>query len=413
MSAHPTNAAAATESAVAELQGLYGPFTFPEKLLQKIWWRGDFDRERARTGDGTRMTVRHPGRWNHLGGPDFRGARLRFGDGAEGTGDVEVHLNADEWEAHGHARDRAYDDVALHVVLFPPPPGHVTRGARGQEIPVLALLPLLEHDLEEYAAEDAVELLAGRPVAQIAEALAPLALAELTALLRQHAEVRWWQKMYFARLRVQRLGWTEACHHAALEILGYRFNRAPMLRIAAAFPLGAWADLDPQTAFAGETWSLHGVRPANHPRHRLAQYATWRRLRPDWPVQLAALGERLPRIAPDATTGDARREHGFATLRAQWSAAICGETVRGSRFDNLVCDGFLPLLALRDAAAARELWQHWFAGDLPAGVLRALRRLEVFAGRGRPACHGGAQGLMGWLLEREQAAQPPWRGKLN
>jgi hypothetical protein len=354
------------------------------------------------------VAVLHPGRWNHLGGPDFRGARLRLGDGAEVVGDVEVHLHASDWDAHGHARNTAYDDVALHVVLFPPPAGHVTRGRGANAIPVLALLPLLDHDLEEYAAEDAVESLAGRPLAQIAEALAPLPAPELAALLGQHADVRLWQKVYFARLRVQRLGWEEACHHAALEILGYRFNRAPMLRVATTFPLATWTSLDPRGVFESETgWSLHGVRPANHPRTRLAQYAAWVRARPDWPQRLAVLAARLPRIAKGGATGAVRREQGLAALRAEWSEAICGNAVRGARFDNLVCDGFLPLLALRDGAEVRELWQHWFAGDLPRRLVEALRRLEVFDGRLNPACHGAAQGLLGWLIEREQAANPP------
>lgn len=405
---------ASSSSAVAELQGLYGPFTFPEKLLQKIWWHGDFDHDQAKTGDAKRVSVLHPGRWNHLGGPDFRGARIKLGDGTEMTGDVEVHLRSTDWDAHGHARDPAYDHVILHVVLFPPAPGHVTRGAGDREIPVLALLPLLDHDLEEYAAEDAVESLAGRPVAQIAEALAPLPPTELAAVIGQHADARLWQKVYFARLRVQRLGWEEACHHTALEILGYRFNRAPMLRVAAAFPLGAWNGIDPRGVFESEAagWSLHGVRPANHPRNRLTQYAAWVRARPDWPHRLAGIATRSPRVSANAATGAVRREHGLAELRATWAAEICGNAVRGARFDNLVCDGFLPLLAVRDGIEVRELWYHWFAGDLPRKLLEALRQLEVFGGRTSPACHGAAQGLLGWLIEREQTAKPPPRAAI-
>ena len=104
--------------AVAEIQGLYGPFSFPEKLLQKIWLRGDFNRAAAVTTDGRRVTVLQPGKWNRLGGPDFRGARLRLDDGPEFTGDVELHLRASDWAAHAHVADRAYDGVVLHVVLF-------------------------------------------------------------------------------------------------------------------------------------------------------------------------------------------------------------------------------------------------------------------------------------------------------
>src|ERR1044071_3371281 len=92
---------------VAEVQGLYGPFFFGEKLLQKIWLRGDFEKSAARLVDGRSLRIIHPGKWNLLGGPDFKSARLAFGDGPEICGDVELHLRAVDWMAHGHAADAA------------------------------------------------------------------------------------------------------------------------------------------------------------------------------------------------------------------------------------------------------------------------------------------------------------------
>ena len=393
--------------AVAEIQGLYGPFSFSEKLLQKIWQRGEFDRSKAVTAGGQRVQVLHPGKWNLLGGPDFKGARIRFADGPVISGDAELHLNAEGWAEHGHARDRAYDGVVLHVVLFPPEPAHVTHGAGGNEIPILVLLPLLLHDLEEFAAEDAVENLANRPVSRVQEILGTLGAEELMALLRAHAERRWRQKVHFARLRVQRLGWEGACHHAALEILGYRFNRAPMLRIAAAFPLGEWARgaVEPDVVYGNETgsWSLQGVRPANQPCTRLRQYAAWVRTGPDWPGRLAALKEILPVASATPATAWSRRVHRFRALREKIAASVGANAVGGTRFDNLVCDGFLPLLAAETGADPAGLWWHWFPGDLPPMIAQALRGLGVIGTRGAPASHGLGQGLLGWLLERERA----------
>src|SRR5215207_829853 len=103
---------AATPLAVAEIQGLYGAFSFPEKLLQKIWLRGDFNRAAANTTDGRAVRIGHPGKWNLLGGPDFRDARFTLGGEREACADIEVHLHAADWDAHGHARDAAYDRVA-------------------------------------------------------------------------------------------------------------------------------------------------------------------------------------------------------------------------------------------------------------------------------------------------------------
>jgi len=393
--------------AVAEIQGLYGPFTFPEKLLQKIWLEGAFDRGAAATTAGQRVQVLHPGKWNLLGGPDFKGARLRFADGPVVNGDVELHLDAADWAAHGHARDPAYDAVVLHVVLFPPESASSTAGAGGREIPMLVLLPLLLHDLEEYAADEAVEALANRPLSRVQEELGQLAAEELAKLLDNTAALRWRQKVHFARLRIRRLGWEAACHHAALEILGYRFNRAPMLRIAAARPFQEWtrAADTAEAAFDAEAgaWSLQGVRPANHPRLRLRQYAEWAAAKPDWPTRLRALADGLAPIAMDRPSGEVRRECRFTARRAEIATAVCADAMGGTRLDNLACDGFFPLLAAETGAELAGWWFHWFPGDLPPQLGWALRGLGAIGGRGQPASHGLGQGLLGWLLERERA----------
>lgn len=398
----------ATESAtplVAEIQGLYGAFSFPEKLLQKIWLRGNFDRAAARTTGGRRVRVLHPGKWNLLGGPDFLGARLKFDDGSEITCDVEVHLRAADWDAHGHASDRAYDDVGLHVVLFPPEPRHVTRGARGRELPVLALLPLLHHDLEEFAAEDAVENLANRAAARLPEELGVLPQRELLELLHRHSAARWRQKVHFARLRVQRLGWEAACHQTALEILGYRFNRAPMLRIAGQWPLSEWAsgraEVDAIYADEQAGWSLQGVRPANHPRTRLRQYAAWTRERPDWPLRLEKIGAGSPDVDAREFTREVRRNGKFAALRERMAEEVSSGALSGTRWDNVMCDGGWPLLAAHGSRDFFGIWFHWYAGDLPPLLTSGLRQLGVFDGRAQPACHGAAQGLLGWMIERD------------
>jgi hypothetical protein len=391
---------------VAEIQGLYGAFSFPEKLLQKIWLQRAFDLDRARTVDERRVRVIDPGKWNLMGGPDFRVARIRIDDGPEIVGDVELHLRASDWDAHAHARDSAYNNVILHVVLFWPEAGAVTRGAGGGEIPVLPLLPLLHHDLEEYAADEAVESLANRPTARLTNELAVFPPRELKSVLELHAAGRWRQKVHFARMRVQRLGWENACHHAALEVLGFRFNRSPMLRVAGRWPLAAWAsrkiDLDAIYGAESDGWSTQGVRPANHPRVRLRQYAAWTAARPNWPTLLPTAFDQARNFEWAGETTPQRREHGLARLRDGIAEGISGGAVGGTRLDTLICDALLPLVATRgDQFDRRGCWFHWFIGDLPPFVNAGLRYLGVWDGREQPACHGLAQGLLGWLIERE------------
>jgi hypothetical protein len=399
-------------SVVAEVQGLYGPFSFGEKLLQRIWMRGDFAHCGVRLLDGRSLRVIYAGKWNLLGGPDFKSARVSFDGEREITIDVELHLHASDWVAHRHAQDPAYDNVGLHVVLFPPEPAHITYGVNRREIPVLVLLPLLQHDLEEFAADEAIEVLSGQSAFTAPEELASLDPERLFAVLRERANARWQRKVHFAQLRLHRLGWQSACHHAALEVLGYRFNRAPMLRIAGRWSLEDWSSpsFDPEEIFASEygRWSLQGVRPANSPRTRLQQYAAWTRAVPDWPSSVLAFADNLPQI-PSAETRDVRRIHCFAKIRESIAGSICGNALGGTRLDNFFCDALLPLhtARARDSVNGRnvsfnfEVWFHWFPGDQSPPLLRILRQLGVTDGRAQPSCHGFAQGLFDWFIERD------------
>lgn len=398
---------------VAEFQGLYGPFACPERVVQKIWLRGDFLRDNLRTTDGRSLEVLHPGKWNLAGGPDFRGAHVRLDD-QDRQGDIEVHFRASDWRAHRHQADPAFSGVILHVLLFPPDPNEPpARRADGEELPTVVLLPLLLRDLEDYASDDAIEALTARDEWRMQAELASLAPAARLSLLRRHAANRWRQKVRFARLRLDKLGWHAASHHAALEVLGYRHNRAPMLAVATRFPLARWSDpsLDPAAVFATDrlNWHRQGLRPANHPQARLIQYAAWNRAVSTWPDQLLTWAETLPALPePHPPTREARRQLDLAAARRRLTEQVLGSALGGTRLDNLVTDGFLPLVAARTGQDLAPAWFHWFLGDIPDQVRRALHQLGLAHPPEQPACHGFGQGLLDWLISRETRASS-WR----
>jgi len=336
---------------------------------------------------------------------------LRIG-GADVTGDVEIHLRETDWQAHQHAADPAYASVILHVVLFPPRQ-NFTAGANGRAIPILALLPLLRHDLEEYAADAAVERLAEHPLTHAHKTLSTLPQDELLAALAGHAEKRWRRKIHYARLRIERLGWEEACHHTALEILGYSANRSAMLAIATAFPLRDWQarSASPDEVYARHrddgSWASAATRPANHPRARLRQYAAWVAARPNWPEILRGFFMPAPESVTKAgSVAAVRRALKIVALRKRVAAGICAHAPGGTRLDTLVTDGFLPLLAAQTLASESALfafWKNWFVGDMPAQYPKLLRTLEVTGARDTPLHNGAAQGLLGFLIEAEAA----------
>ena len=393
---------------VAEMQGLYGPFTMAERVVQKIWLQRDFDHDRARLTDGLTLQVHTAGVWNLLGGPDFRAARLAI-DGVECTGDVEVHFHATDWDAHGHVRDAAYDRVALHVVLFPPGAGERSPlNKSGEPIPTLVLLPLLYRDLEEYASDDALEALTERDEWRFFAELAGRPFGEMQSLIRDRAQQRWRQKIYFAKLRIEKLGWEAALHHTALEILGYKRNRATMLNVATRYPIGIWRKgIDVQAIFSEHQmqWQLHGIRPANQPLHRLFQYERWIKRRPDWPEKVAGLFAGLLAMNPGMSpTRIARQSLDLQQWRKSLAQTLTADVVAGTRFDNLVCDGLLPLLSANTGSDFFFVWFHWFLGDVPDQIRRMMPKLGLADGQMQPFCHGYARGLLGWFLESEARA---------
>lgn len=86
-----------------------------EDFLHYLWKHKKFAFAKARTTSNHSITLITAGTHNHGAGPDFFNARLTIAD-QEWAGNVEIHLKASDWYAHGHETDPAYDTVILHVV---------------------------------------------------------------------------------------------------------------------------------------------------------------------------------------------------------------------------------------------------------------------------------------------------------
>lgn len=85
-----------------------------EAFLQYVWQHRLLEEPLA-TVDGLPVVVERPGKLNRDAGPDFVDARLLIGE-IRWAGNVEVHINASEWNQHRHSNDPNYNNVVLHVV---------------------------------------------------------------------------------------------------------------------------------------------------------------------------------------------------------------------------------------------------------------------------------------------------------
>ncbi len=85
-----------------------------EELMYYVWQQRLFSS--IVTLDNIPIEIIHPGVRNLDSGPDFFNAKVKI-DGMVWAGNVEMHVKASDWFKHNHHKDRAYDNVILHVVM--------------------------------------------------------------------------------------------------------------------------------------------------------------------------------------------------------------------------------------------------------------------------------------------------------
>ena len=135
-----------------------------EEFLHYIWQHRLYHPGPHKTKDGQTIEIVHPGTKNTDSGPDFFNAKIKI-DGTLWAGNVEIHLNEDDWFRHNHHKDEAYNNVILHVVDNT---SGSTSNSREEKIPVLKL-PYSAHLPEKYDSlnESKYEIKCSSSVSQI------------------------------------------------------------------------------------------------------------------------------------------------------------------------------------------------------------------------------------------------------
>ena len=305
----------------ARAQRIYeGPPVRPvgnERLLQAAWRR--LSRGAVVPGrDGAGYAVLYPGRPADGPGPDFRDAVLRGPDGRVMRGDVEIHVRASGWRAHGHHRDPRYNGVAFHVTGEPPAgdgdEAHPVLTASGRSLHLLVLAP-----------PDSAGTHSG-PAGTTHEAVRPPGFPEpenhprlaTPADLAAAGDQRFLGKSAGFSIALREDGGDAAAWASVLDCLGYSRNRRGFRRVATRLPwprlrdaLEAGADAMPLLLWAGgfgpkprqlasisrvndvtrltgrpaPAW-VPGGRPDNTPERRLAAAAALAgRWRADGPLE--------------------------------------------------------------------------------------------------------------------------------
>ena len=250
--------------------------------------------------DGRRFWVVYPGRLSSRAGPDFRDSVIATETGELLTGDIELHLDASDWNSHRHHLDPNYNGVILHVALSPRAVESSPQQSRTRA-PVVSLEPVMEELTR-----------AKRPAVTVVDRLKGLGQTGLEGLLDHAGDQR-----FYARSRGFAMGLDsgdpdEALYGALMEGLGYASNRKPFRELSRIVTFeslralrhepgstrlpavkatlvraaGLLDHVEPPCKAARLTallthlprtrvmdagnWRLFRVRPANHPVRRLA-----------------------------------------------------------------------------------------------------------------------------------------------
>ncbi len=385
-------------------------FSLPRKgnelELQARWFAGDFGKSFTGTA-GEQIEVVQFGTWNREAGPDFSDAAVRIDQGEVRRGSIEFDLSDQNWETHGHATNRAFDETILHVFVESGARAFFTRTSTNRQVPQVRVDPAT---LPAAFSNNLPLAHAGRCHAPLRD----LPEEKIGSILDAAAQFRLQRKAQ----RLQRLtelhGADEALYQELAATLGYKQNKLPFALLAQRLPgkmlrsrpneieailfggagflaapdLGKfetgtrqylrvlWDQWWPRRAelerliLPARTWRLSGTRPLNHPQRRVAALAG---IVAGWPKLLRSLDKE--ELAP------VRRfflgmKHPFWNFHytltsepARAEMALVGET----RVTEMLANVVLPWRQLQERAAWPEF------ARLPARLTN--RPLETGAAR--------------------------------
>jgi len=383
--------------------------------IQARLFAGEYGTRWTMTGGAT-VEVLHFGQWNREAGPDFKGARLRFGDEEECAGDIEVDMDARDWERHGHATNPAYCGVRLQLFVHQTLPAAFARTSDFREVPQAHLQ------------------IESRPLPALRHVPGSVGLDAAMVMIEEAAEFRLRMKHAAHARAVTLHGAETALFHSLATGFGYKNNSIPFLLAAqrtglraAAGPDGearlfglagflqptAFDEADPSTkdylkplwekwwgirdsmarlVLPHSLWKFSGIRPSNHPHRRLGA--------------LAAAAAHFSRLLSGIRSGGKQGFEGFfeSLSHPYWSrhwnlsaAKLDGEIalVGPDRVRDLLVNAFFPSLplekareetkALRGGTPSGSLRKasEWLVGSMDSQLMRTSRQqqglLQLFA----------------------------------
>lgn len=203
-----------------------------ESHIVDIWQRLLGRRTDLTTEEGDLLKIIYPGRVNSEQGADFRDAVIATNHGVI-KGDIEIHVKSNEWYAHQHHRNSAYNQVILHVVMWCNSETTVNL-QNGESAPTVSLDKYLKGPIGQQLTVAEPPLTFTKPCLKVRGHLAANIVAQF---LDGAGEERFLVKATRFEVELARTEAGQCLYQGIMGALGYSQNMLPFLELARRVPL--------------------------------------------------------------------------------------------------------------------------------------------------------------------------------
>jgi hypothetical protein len=122
-----------------------------ESFISRIWENRDYYND-LHTTEGEKVSIINFGIKNFDSGADYKEAIIKINDTVF-KGDVEIHRAMSDWNDHKHHKDKKYNRVILHVVMWETDDLEIPKMSKSRKIPTVILSKFLNtsiHKIWQY-----------------------------------------------------------------------------------------------------------------------------------------------------------------------------------------------------------------------------------------------------------------------
>lgn len=314
-----------------------------ESFICRIWEGGDSYFSGLETTNGEDVEIISYGKRNHDAGPDYTGGVVKI-DGKTLTGDIEIHRDFKNWDEHKHGKDRKYNPVILHVVLWDSEERTDPKLRIKRELPTVVLANHLKASIHEIW-QDVIskpsdmlrlpcynlnEIISDGDISSWFDRLANERLELKTDRLKQRLTEL--QKETGADIRKKEI-WEQLLYEFIFEALGFSKNKEQMLRLSSSLKLGKLKKLIKKNSSAvylqavlyGAAGFLFDVRVKDDYIDEIKQY--WKTLEAD---------TGIPKLNRHEWNFFRMRPQNFPTIRLAYGSQVIQKLLNEELFKKII-----------------------------------------------------------------------------